>query len=114
MNTAQYTGRCSAAVVSSPRSNADFILAFSASKIHTTLEDFANFGRPQRCGSCSIAKSSSRKESALSVTRNLSTVATSYRTTDIRKEWAEPGAMTIRKTSKPFIGGATLKRDRVG
>jgi hypothetical protein len=22
--------------------------------------------------------------------------------------------MTIRKTSKPFIGGATLKRDRVG
>jgi hypothetical protein len=23
-----------------------------------------------------------------------------------------PGAMTIRKTSKPFIGGATQKKDR--
>ena len=32
--------------------------------------------------------------------------------TDTRKEWEEPGEMTIRRTSKPCIGGATLKRDR--
>ena len=36
-------------------------------------------------------------------TMNLTTVATSYRTTDTRKEWEEPGEMTIRKTSKPCM-----------
>src|SRR5271166_5626559 len=43
---------------------------------------------------------------------NLPTAAKSYRTTDTRKEWEEPGEMTIRKTSKPCIGGATPKRVR--
>src|SRR5271166_4983946 len=30
--------------------------------------------------------------------------------TDTRKGWEEPGEMTIRKTSKPCIGGATGRR----
>ena len=46
--------------------------------------------------------------------KNLPTAATSYRTTDTRKEWEEPGETTIRTTSKPCIGGATPKRDRAG
>src|SRR5271166_1821720 len=33
-------------------------------------------------------------------------------TTDTRKEWEEPGEMTIRRTSRPCIGGATPKKDR--
>ncbi len=47
-------------------------------------------------------------------TTNLATAATSYRTTDSQKEWEEPAEMTIRKTSKPCIGGAIHKKDRVG
>ena len=59
-------------------------------------------------------KSSSKTENAQSVTRNLPTAATSYRTTGTRKEWVELGETIILKISKQSIGGATLKRDQVG
>jgi len=44
--------------------------------------------------------------------RHILKVGIPYRTTDTRKEWEERAEMTIRKTSKPCIGGATPKRDR--
>ena len=40
------------------------------------------------------------------------TVLTSYPTTETPKEWEARGGMTTRKTSKPYIGGATQKKDR--
>jgi hypothetical protein len=43
--------------------------------------------------------------------RHILKVGIPCQTTDTRKEWEDPGEMTIRKTSKPRIGGATLKRD---
>jgi hypothetical protein len=42
--------------------------------------------------------------SALFATMNLPTAATSYRTTDTRKEWEELGGMTIRTISKHDFG----------
>jgi hypothetical protein len=112
MNTAQSIDLCSAAVGNKRGRNEDSSLVFSASTIRTTLGAIANFGREPRCESYSTEKSSSRPGSVPFATMNLPTAATSYRTTDTRKEWEEPGEMTIRRTSKPCIGGATPKRDR--
>jgi hypothetical protein len=112
MNTAQSIDLCSAAVGNKRGKNADFSLVFSASTIRTTLGAIANFGREPRCESYSTEKSSSRPGSAPFATMNLPTAATSYRTTDTRKEWEEPGETTIQRTFKQPIGGATQKRDQ--
>lgn len=41
-------------------------------------------------------------------------MTTSFRTTEIRKEWAEHGEMTIRTTFRRRIGGVTKRKDQKG
>lgn len=114
MNSAQSTDHSSAAVASTLEKNVGFSLVFNASKIRTIREGIANSGHQPRCGNFLTERSRSRTRNARSAIKNSLNTATSYLTTGIRKAWEELGGTTIRRTSKPCIGGATPKRDRAG
>src|SRR5271157_3304507 len=114
MNIVRSTARCSAAVGSKRVKNADFGLAFSASKIRTTQGDIANSVRQRRCGNCSTERSWSRTGNVQSATSRLPITARSSPTISNPKAWEEVVEMTTLKTSRQRTADAIHKKGRRG